>query len=102
MVVAHLISSPFFGGPERQILGLCRSLTTPYRNVSLLFDEGGRQRAMVEQLRLHDLEAIELKRNTPNYPAMVRELAGELRRIGAGVVITNGYKTDLVGLAAAR
>ncbi len=102
MVVAHLISSGFFGGPERQILGLCRSLTAPYRNVSLLFDERGRQRAMIEQLRLHDLEAIELWRNTPNYPAMVRELAGELRRIGADVLITNGYKTDLVGLAAAR
>jgi glycosyltransferase involved in cell wall biosynthesis len=102
MVVAQLISSPFFGGPERQILGICRHLPEPFRCVSLLFEEGGRHRAMLGQLRSHGLEVIELKRNTPHYPAMVREVAGELQRIGADVLITHGYKPDLVGRPAAR
>jgi glycosyltransferase involved in cell wall biosynthesis len=102
MVVVQLVSSPFFGGPERQILGICLHLPEPYRCVTLLFDEGGRQRALADQLRGHGLEVIELKRNTPNYPAMVREVAEQLRRIGANVLVTHGYKPDLVGRAAAR
>jgi glycosyltransferase involved in cell wall biosynthesis len=102
MVVVHLVSSPFFGGPERQILGICLHLPEPNRCVTLLFDEGGRQRALADQLQSHRLEVIELKQNTPNYRAMVREVAEELRRIGADVLVTHGYKPNLVGRAAAR
>ena len=48
MVVSQLITSSFFGGPERQILGLCIHLPEPFRNAPLLFDEAGRQRALLQ------------------------------------------------------
>lgn len=102
MVVAQLVSSPFFGGPERQILGICLHLPKPFHCVTLLFNEGGRQKALGDQLQRHGLDTIELERNTPHYLAMVREVAEQLRRIGAEVLMTHGYKPDLVGLAAGR
>src|SRR5512135_1930087 len=102
MLIAHLISSAFFGGPERQILGLARHLPEGYGSVFLLFSEGSRCRAFLEQVRRHGFTGIELERNTPHVRAMVREIADHLRRLGVGVLCCSGYKADLVGLAAAR
>src|SRR4051812_3340935 len=101
-VVAQLMSSSFYGGPERQILGMARHLNTPFRDVSLLFNEKGRQRATIEQHRRYGLETIELVANTPHYLAAVSEVAGQLRRLGARVLVTHGYKPDLIGWRAAR
>lgn len=102
MVVVHLTSSPFFGGPERQMLGLARSLPAPFKTVFLLFSERGKHGAFLERIRGHGIEAVVLERNTPDFLGMVREISGVLRRLGAGVLCCHGYKADLVGLPAAR
>src|SRR5207302_985534 len=42
MNVIHLTASTFYGGPERQILGLCRALEDGARSTVLSFAEAGR------------------------------------------------------------
>ena len=102
MRVAHLTSSGFFGGPERQMLGLARSLPAPLESAFLLFAERGRHEPFCAQLRGHGFEAVVLRHNTPRLPAMIGEVAGWLRRLGVDALCCHGYKAGLVGLAAAR
>jgi glycosyltransferase involved in cell wall biosynthesis len=102
LLVAHLTSSGFFGGPERQMLGLARSLPAATHSAFLLFAEGTRHEPFLEQLRGCGLEAVVLERNTPRLGAMIAEVAGWLRRRRAAALCCHGYKAGLVGLAAAR
>ena len=46
MQIVQLMASPFFGGPERQMLGLARALPPEYRTTFLSFSESGRCRAL--------------------------------------------------------
>jgi glycosyltransferase involved in cell wall biosynthesis len=101
MIIAEYMSSSFYGGPERQTVRLYRHLPDD-RVTFLLLDEGGRQRPLADKAVASGFDSVVLKENTPRYPSMVRELAGHLERLGADVLCTHGYKTDLVGLAAAR
>jgi glycosyltransferase involved in cell wall biosynthesis len=102
MNIVHLAASPFFGGPERQMLGLSRHLSSPWRSIFLSFAEGGKSEPFLSQLRGHGIEALALQSNTPHYFRAVREVADHLRRVQADVVCCHGYKADLVGLRAAR
>jgi glycosyltransferase involved in cell wall biosynthesis len=102
MVVVHLVASPFFGGPERQMLGLAASLPGDCRTVFLSFAEGGRCRPFLDEARRLGFEAVELERNAPHYRAAVCEVAGHLRRTRADVLCCHGYKPDLLGWPAAR
>ncbi len=102
MRVAHLAASAFVGGPESQVLGLIASLPSEYRSVVLSFSEGGRCRALLDQARRLDTEAVELTHNAPHYRQAVREIADQLRRLDADVLCCHGYKPDLLGLFAAR
>src|SRR4051794_26300384 len=102
MTVVHLTASTFVGGPEHQMLGLARALPAGYRSAFLSFREGGRCEAFLEAARGLGCEAAALEHDTPRFGAAVRELAGHLRRLGADVVCTHGYKSDLLGLPAAR
>ena len=102
MIVAHLTSSPFFGGPEKQMLGLALHLPAPFQTKFFFFREGGRHAAFLEQVRAHGFEGIELEANTPHFRAMVAEVADRLRRHSVDVLCCAGYKADLVGWRAAR
>jgi glycosyltransferase involved in cell wall biosynthesis len=102
MIVVHLTSSPFFGGPEQQMLGLARSLPASYRSVFLAFAEGGRCRGLLDEVQRHGFEGIALRENVPHYRAVLGELTGLLRRWSADVLCCHGYKADLLGWCAAR
>jgi hypothetical protein len=41
MNIVHLMASPFVGGPERQVLGLARALSSDHRTTFLSFAERG-------------------------------------------------------------
>lgn len=101
-VVAHLTASPFFGGPERQMLGLATSHSLDLRSIFLAFTEGGQARPFLDELSLAGIESIELRENTPRYSAAVSEVAKHLRRINADVLCCHGYKPDILGWLAAR
>jgi glycosyltransferase involved in cell wall biosynthesis len=102
MKVVHLTASPFFGGPERQMLGLAQALPAGYRSAFLSFAEHGQCRPFLEQLRAHGFEAVELQHNTPHFRQAVQELLGQLRRLRADVLCCHGYKADLLGWLAGR
>jgi glycosyltransferase involved in cell wall biosynthesis len=102
MNIAHLMASPFLGGPERQALGLARALPAGYRTTFLSFAEGGRCRPLLDRARADGFEAVELAENAPHFLRAARTVAGHLRRLRADVLCCSGYKPDLVGWRAAR
>ena len=67
MNVVHLMASPFFGGPERQALGLARALPAPFRTTFLSFAERGLCRPLLEEARRHGFEAVQLEHNAPHF-----------------------------------
>src|SRR5688572_1373398 len=101
MTIVQLLASPFYGGPERQMLGLARHLTS-CRNVFLSFAEGGHCEAFLSQVRRHGFEGRALDWNFPQMRQCITEVADELRRENADVLLTSGYKPNLVGWRAAR
>jgi len=102
MHLVHLTASSFFGGPERQMLGLGRSLSGAFHSTYLSFAEGGRSAAFLEQVERHGLEAQALRNDTPNLRAALRELTTFLKIRQADLLISHGYKSNLIGRIAAR
>ncbi len=102
MRIVHLMASPFFGGPERQMLGLARHMPPAYQHVFLSFPERGLCQAFLDEVAKHGLEGRALKHNAPRFVRCVSEVAKELRRYRADVLCCSGYKPDLIGWRAAR
>jgi glycosyltransferase involved in cell wall biosynthesis len=98
-VVVHLVASPFLGGPERQMLGLAVAQRDAERTIFLGFPEG---RAFHDRLREAGFSSHLLASSGRPVRGAIREVEAFLRRVRPDVVITHGYKTDLVGLVAAR
>src|SRR5262245_52220045 len=102
MNLVHLTSSTFFGGPERQMLGLAETLPESIRTTFVSFAEGGRCAAFLDEVRSRGFEALTLKHDTPKVVGAVRELAGVLRDTGCNVLLCHGYKANILGRPAAR
>jgi glycosyltransferase involved in cell wall biosynthesis len=102
MIVVHLTASRFFGGPERQMLGLARGLPADVRTVIVSFSENGTCAAFLREAQRQGIEAMALKADTPHLLAARRELIDLLHRLRADVICCHGYKGDLIGRWAAR
>ena len=90
MKIAHLTASTFYGGPERQMLGLAKSLPAGAVTAFMSFSEGGRCQAFLAQVRKAGFEGVGLKADTPHFRAAVAELCGELGRLGTQVLCCHG------------
>ncbi len=102
MRIAHLMASPFVGGPEHQVLGLACAMRESHESIFLTFAEGGRARPFVDRVKLAGFEAVELRENWPHYFRAAREVADALGSSQATILCTSGYKPDIIGLRAAR
>ena len=102
MRVAHLTASPFFGGPERQMLGLAISLPSDVASVFLSFPERGLCQPFLHELHRHGLAAEALANNAPYCLAAMREVRQKLRQHRIDVLCCHGYKAHLLGRPAAR
>src|SRR5262245_2419582 len=102
LTIVHLAASPFFGGPERQMLGLARHLPGKYRSIFLSFAERGKARAFLHEVRQHGFRAVELRHNFPRLARATREVQHHLHRLRADILCCHGYKPDLIGWQAAR
>src|SRR5262245_19475641 len=102
MIVVHLTASTFFGGPERQMLGLARRLAPRIRSVFLSFAEGGRCQAFLDRAGRDGHEAYALAYDSPRFFRSIREISEALEEVGASVLCCHGYKSDLLGRRAAR
>src|SRR5579871_3025945 len=101
MIVVHLTASRFFGGPERQMLGLARALPADVRTVIVLFSENGCCDAFRGEAKRQGVQALVLQSDTPHLLAARRELTDLLRELRADVVCCHGYKANLIGCWAA-
>ena len=81
MKIVQLMASPFFGGPERQILGLAPAhLSADYETHFLTFAEGGKSQAFVDEVRAAGFEIDVLTHNfSACRPMPVGEIASRLR-----------------------
>ena len=103
MRIAHLTASTFFGGPERQMLGLAQSLAVAQvESVFLSFSEKSRCRSFLGRVCHAGFEAIALEHDTPWLRARLRDLTDHLARIQPDVLFCHGYKANLLGRIAAR
>jgi glycosyltransferase involved in cell wall biosynthesis len=102
MRIVHLTASTFFGGPERQMLGLARHLPADCRTSFVSFPEGGRCQEFLKHVRWNGFDGQSLRRDTPNLPGAALELSNYLNRFDADVLLCHGYKANIVGRIAAR
>ncbi len=102
MRIVHLMASPFYGGPERQMLGLARHLPPDFKSVFLTFAERGNCQAFLEQVHQYGFEGLVLENNMPHVRACIHEVAAQLRTLKADILICSGYKPDIIGWRAAR
>ena len=102
MRIAHLLASPFFGGPERQVLGFTQHLPPSCQSLFLSFSERGQARDFLRRAHEAGYESRELRTNWPRALAAVNEVVRNLRQWRADILITSGYKPDLIGYFAAR
>src|SRR3954447_4135669 len=102
MRVVHLTASTFFGGPERQMLGLAESLPPEVRTTVVSFREGGRCGEFLRTVADRGFDAVALDHDTPHLRSATRELTDLLRGRRADVLLCHGYKANLLGRVAAR
>jgi glycosyltransferase involved in cell wall biosynthesis len=102
MKIVHLTSSRFFGGPERQMLGLAESLRCRVESIFISFAEGGLCDTFLDKTRKQGFEALALAHDTPHLWASASELTTRVRERSADLLLCHGYKADLLGLWAAR
>lgn len=102
MHVVHLTASTMFGGPERQMLGLAENLPADVRTTFISFREGGRCGAFLDVVRERGFEGVELTNDFPRMRSTVRELAERFVELKADVLLSHGYKANILGRIAAR
>lgn len=102
MNLVHLTASTFFGGPERQMLGLALALPETVRTTFATFPEGGRGGAFLDEVRKHGFATVPLKTDFPRVLTAVREVTDLLRVTACDVLICHGYKAHVLGRLAAR
>lgn len=102
MNLVHLTASTFFGGPERQMLGLAPPLSGDVQSIYLSFPEGGKCSPFLEQVRHHGFFADCLENDFPKIGRTLSELTAKLRQFRADILLTHGYKANILGRIAAR
>ena len=102
MNIVHLTDSPFFGGPERQMLGLATYLPRRIRTTILCFRDHQSAVPFLERLTPAGVEARMIGHANPRFLAMIADIMAELRTLRADALVCHGYKADLIGWIAAR
>ena len=102
MNVMHLTSSCFYGGPERQMLGLAEALLPDVQTVFASFSEGGLNATFLDKVRDAGFVSCSLKRDTPRLLAAKKEVVGLIKQHDVHVLLCHGYKAGMVGWFAAR
>ncbi|MBD3235129.1 MAG: glycosyltransferase [Candidatus Eisenbacteria bacterium] len=103
-VLCHLIASNFAGGPEKQIVTSALYMQKLGWQVGVgSFRENRPSVGIIEAARERGLPVFLIETRSSFSPGAIGQALRTLRRLRADVLITHGYKADLVGaLAAAR
>ena len=103
-IVCHLIASNFLGGPEKQIVEhCCRLDPRRWRGIVGSFRENRDRVEVVDEARKKNITAFLIDTKWQFNPSGVRDLRRLLQHHGVDLLITHGYKSNLIGyLARAR
>lgn len=102
MRLVHLTSSTFFGGPERQMLGLARAMRADVHSTFASFPEDGRSGAFLDEARAAGFAAVALAADFPNVRSALREVTALAHGAACDVLLCHGYKAHILGRLAAR
>ena len=103
--VIHLTASPFFGGPERQLIELAKTFRYENRAVETVFAsfaEDGNAKPFLDEAAKAGFESIMLQNDMPHLWAAAKELARLFHDKQINIAFFNGYKARTVGYYAAR
>lgn len=99
--VAHLIATNFFGGPERQILSHAQHVMQHGIGVLIIsFQEFGQENQLLAAADSEGVPKVALKARSPFHPGAILELNGLLRARRINILVTHGYKSNVVGRVA--
>ena len=79
VLIVQLRACRFFGGPERQVLGLAAALSPQLDSAFVVFSEGGLCRSFVTEIERAGFPAVVLRRDTPRLLAARRKSSRFLR-----------------------
>ena len=102
MNVVHLTDSPFYGGPERQMLGLSMVLPPSVQTTILCFRDHASSLPFLKQLDAARIAARMIDHANPHFLAMIADVAAELRGERTDLLACHGYKAGVIGWFAAR
>ena len=105
MRIIHLTASPFFGGPERQMIELAKTLRREKRNVETFFAsfaENGNARPFFDEAVQAGFESLMLQNDMPHLWAAAKELTRLFREKQIDLALLHGHKARMVGYWAAR
>jgi len=101
--VCHLIASGFAGGPEKQIVELSTRLVARGHRVAVAsFRENRPSVEVTDRAQTVGLPTFLIDTRSPFSPAAVRQLRKFLDTFGVDLLVTHGYKPNLIGYLAAR
>ncbi len=95
MKILILTASPFYGGPERQMIELANTLRLRHPEVECVlasFSDRGDCRPFLEKVSLGGFETIELANDFPHLLRAKNELKQVLLDRKIDILITNGHK----------
>jgi glycosyltransferase involved in cell wall biosynthesis len=102
-VICHLIASAFVGGPEKQILEVSSRLVRAGWTVIVgSFRENRPFVPIIEAARAQGFGTFMVDTRSPFNPGSVGQLRRFLEQHRIELLITHGYKSNMVGYAAAR
>jgi glycosyltransferase involved in cell wall biosynthesis len=101
--ICHLIASGFVGGPEKQILEVSSALVQEGWNVVIgSFRENRTLVELVNAAQLRGIATFLIDTKMPVSPTSVTQLRRHLESHGVRILVTHGYKANLVGALAVR
>lgn len=101
MRVAHLIATNFYGGPERQIV--CHAKQVAQIGVDPLvisFMEYGQENELLVAAQKEGVACAALRARGPFHPGAVGELIRLLHSEDVGLLVSHGYKANVIGRLA--
>ncbi|MDR3182009.1 MAG: glycosyltransferase [Planctomycetaceae bacterium] len=104
MNIAHITASPNFGGPERQMLELARTLekTRAVKFFIASFPEGGNAEAFLAESEKSGFPTYRFHNDMPHLFAALREMIRYLKENRIDVILAHGHKARMLGWLAAR
>jgi glycosyltransferase involved in cell wall biosynthesis len=100
-VVCHLIASNFAGGPEKQIVELSTRLSAlGWPTVIGAFRENRSTVEVIENARARGVPTFLIDTRSGFSPLAAVQLARFLKRYGVTLLVTHGYKSNLIGRLA--